>query len=162
MTSYRPAPAVERIATTLIGKYHAHLSDVEIRYCFRDKAAKSKGQTVWGKARKVSGLNAYLAHDQAEDGADAGDDDFFVIEIAEDVWVVLNDKQRTALVDHELAHCSIDYDDENDTIKLVLRAHDLEEFREVVERHGLWRPEISEFVNAVQQQTLDLDPDLAS
>lgn len=50
---YTPAPEVER---------HPEILDAGCRvvYVFRDKASKTNGKTVLGKARKVSGLNAYL------------------------------------------------------------------------------------------------------
>ena len=110
-TTYRPAPAVQRIAEQLIHKHHTHLQDAHIEYVYRDKASKSGGKTVWGKARKISGLNAYLA---ASNGASdiVYADDFFVIEIAEDVWGQLKPAQREALVDHELCHCTIEVDDD--------------------------------------------------
>jgi hypothetical protein len=79
--TYRPAPSVERIAQALIGKHHHHLSDVRVDYVFRSEAAKSGGKTVMGKARKISGLNAYLAQQVDPDETPAG--------IAEDVWAVL-------------------------------------------------------------------------
>lgn len=149
MTSYRPPASVKRIATSLIAAHHQHLDDVRIEYVFRSKAAKSKGKEVWGTARKVTGLNAYLAQGLAHDELPLGDDvdDLFAIEIAEDVWSKLNDKQRRALVDHELCHCTVDVDDEGRVILGVV-GHDLEEFVAIVERHGLWREDVESFTQA--------------
>lgn len=93
MTEYRPAPSVQRIAEDLIREHHDHLVDVRIEYAFRDKAAKKAGKTVFGTARKVGGLNAFLATDTDETGSDEVDD-FFVIEIAEDTWRILDQFQR--------------------------------------------------------------------
>lgn len=147
--TFRPAPAVERIAEKLIRNHHTDLTDVEIRYVFRSATAKTNGKAVWGKARKMSGLTAYLAHDPVE--APGGDDDFFVVEISEPVWTILDDAQRTALVDHELCHCTTEIDEKTDELKLKLRPHDLEEFRQIVERHGLWQPDLTEFAVTVAQ-----------
>lgn len=146
--TFRPAPAVERVAKKLIGKYHMDLSDhdIDIRYVFRSEHAKSSGKAVFGRAKKVSGLNAYLAQleDPDETGISGAEGDFFVIEIAEDIWRELKQDARVALVDHELSHCGVTFDkDEN--IKLVCYPHDLEEFNAIVERHGLWRPDVAEF-----------------
>lgn len=141
MTEYRPAPSVQRIAEDLIREHHDHLADVRIEYAFRDKAAKKAGKTVFGTARKVGGLNAFLATDTDETGSDEVDD-FFVIEIAEDTWRILDQFQRVALVDHELCHCVIEHDEETGEPKLKLKGHDLEEFRSIVDRHGLWEPEL--------------------
>lgn len=150
MTSYRPASEVARIATDLIAKHHEHLGDVEaeMQFVFRDKASKKGGRVVLGAARKVSGLNAWLATDQDE----AYDEDapgFFVIEIAEDEWQRLSDKQRVALVDHELSHCVIEWDDDG-VPTLKIRSHDLEEFTTIVKRHGLWKEDLQWFGEAVQ------------
>lgn len=168
MTTYRPASEVGRIARDLIPKWHADLGDTRIEYVFRDKATMSAGKVVWGKARKISGLNAYLTALKVEydDGqlviSDiANSEDYFVIEIAENVWKLLNDAEREALVDHELSHCAIEVDDD-DKVKLGIRGHTVEEFVGVIERHGLWRDDIKLMARAMQQGMLDLygdDPD---
>lgn len=159
MTTYRPASEVRRIAEDLIPKYHADLADVRIDYVFRDAAAKSRGGTVWGKARKIGGLNAYLASIESDVSDVVDVEDFFVIEIAEDIWATLDTKQRVALVDHELCHFGIDYDEKRDEAKLVMRAHDVEEFRDIVERHGLWAEPLTSMAKAMTQQQLDLYDD---
>jgi hypothetical protein len=154
---YTPAPAVEKTARAVINKWHPHLSDVRIEYVFRDSPAKSKGRVVLGKARKLSGLNAWLARlgDVERDGDGAlfrdGDeaqpvDDFFVIEIAEPVWEAMDSEQRFALVDHELSHCIVEESDSG--LQLKVAGHDLEEFEAVVRRHGLWKPDVERFVKA--------------
>lgn len=111
-----------------------------------------------GKARKISGLNAYLAAEFADDEIPPADrdDTFLVIEIAEKEWVELTTAQRRALVDHELCHFVLDEDDDgNETVSVV--GHDLEEFRAVVERHGMWRPDVRAFTDvAVKQLRLDI------
>lgn len=155
--TYRPAPAVQRIAEALIAKHHHHLDDIRIEYVFRSEAAKDKGKTVWGKARKISGLNAYLSQPLDPDETPAGEDvDYFVIEIAEDIWAVIDQRERVALVDHELCHCTTDFNKDGDLV-LKIRPHDLEEFRQVVQRHGLWRDDVQAFSDAMhfQQGTLD-------
>lgn len=152
--TFRPAPAVERIADKLIRNHHTDLTDVEIRYVFRSEAAKQNGKTILGKARKVSGLSAYLA--QPEPGeTPSGDADLFVIEIAEPEWADLTDAQRVALVDHELCHCTTSFDEDTETLKLKTVPHDLEEFRAVVERHGLWRPDVEDFAHTIAQAELN-------
>jgi hypothetical protein len=150
-TSYYVAPEVERIAEKLIEQHHRHLLDVPIRYLWRDKAASSKGKVVLGKARKVTGLPAHLVHLALKDEPPE-EVEFFVLEIAADMWQTLTEAQRVALVDHELCHLGTAGADE----RLIVRGHDLEEFSAVVERHGLWRPAIETFHAAVgSQPTLD-------
>jgi hypothetical protein len=152
------APEIENIAVGLIEKYHQHLIDfkVKIRYLFVSKTSKSKGKEVWGTCRKVTGLNAYL------EGGSQDDEPFFVITISQDVWDILPPEKREALVDHELAHASaevkqakdeadadVDSEIEQDNpVKLSIKPHDLEEFSCIVRRHGLWREDIKEFVEA--------------
>lgn len=147
-TYYKHAQEVEDIALDLIPKYHGHLQDfnVHIEYVFVSKAPKRNGKEIWGTCRRVSGFNAYMSHSQ-------GDEPFFVIVISEPVWDVLPQDKREALVDHELCHAwseadQSEDDDEADPVKLSLRPHDLEEFSAIVRRHGLWREDIEDFVEA--------------
>jgi predicted metallopeptidase len=147
-THYKHAKEVEDIALDLIPKYHGHLLDfkVHLEYVFVSKAPKRNGKEIWGQCRKVTGFNAYLADQE-------GDEPFYVIIISEPVWEVLPQDKRVALVDHELCHAwakanQKEDDDESDLVKLSLRPHDLEEFSCIVRRHGLWREDIEDFVEA--------------
>lgn len=148
--TYTEAPEVERLARSLIGEYHRHLMSERIEFVFCEKTPTKGGKETWGRARKVTGLNAFLAgQDAADDDADA----FFVIEIARPVWDGINDRQRAALVDHELAHCWFEEqtDDEGNvkTIRKLL-AHDLEEFSAIILRHGVWRDEVRQLLDAAE------------
>ena len=162
-TRFDPAPEVKAIAETLIPKYHQHLIDfnVEVRYVFISKAPKYKGKEVWGTCRKVSGLNAHIAQDNPDS------EPFFVITISRDVWDLLPHDKRVALVDHELCHAlamvkqadheanaDVDSEIEQDNpVKLSVKPHDLEEFACIVRRHGLWREDIQEFIEAALAKT---------
>lgn len=154
------AHEVEEYVEKLIHEHHDHLNrhDVTIRSVFREPVARSRGRIVLGKARKISGLNAHLVGLVRKD--DLGDDpaDFFVIEIAHKPWQELTEPQRLALVDHELCHFDVEIPDNPDhDRKLVMVRHDLEEFTDVVKRHGLWRPDIEKFARAAHMQlTLDM------
>lgn len=155
--TYRPAPAVARIASELIAKHHTDLDDVRIEYVFRSETAKSRGKEVWGQARKISGLNAYLSQEDGPTEAESGDVDYFVVEISEPVWRELDAGQRKALVDHELCHLTTAFNEETGDVTLKLRHHDVEEFRAVVIRHGLWRPDLSDFSAALPEKQRSLD-----
>lgn len=162
---FEEAPEVEKIAKELIDKYHQHLIDfqVKLRYLFISKTPKSKGKEVWGTCRKISGLNAYL------EGGEKDDEPFFVITISRDVWDILPQEKRVALVDHELCHAwaevkqaeeeadaDVDAEIEQDNpVKLSVKPHDLEEFACIVRRHGLWRQDIEEFVEAAMKGKQD-------
>lgn len=155
--TFRPASAVQRIAEQLIGKHHHVLDDVRIEYVFRSETKKSRGREVWGEAKKISGLNAYLSQEDGPSEAASGDVDYFVIEISEPVWAILDAGQRKALVDHELCHCTTEFDEASGDLVLKMRPHDVEEFKAVVDRHGIWRPDIAEFATALpeRQRTID-------
>jgi hypothetical protein len=163
VTSYWRAHEVEKIVQDLIPQHHEHLcrSDVTIRCVFRDTVAKSRGRIVLGKARKVSGLAAHLVGLVRKD--DLGDDpaDFFVIEVPAEPWSRLTHPQREALVDHELCHFWVSIPEEPDEDRrLVVLGHDLEEFTAIVERHGLWKPDLKSFAKAASAQLSidDLEP----
>lgn len=145
-TTYTPAPDVEAIATQLIDEYHADVIGAPITYVFRSPAAKSRGRKIMGKARKITGLNAYLAN--GPEGADA----FLVIEIAQDIWETLTPSARHALIDHELSHC---YWNPVDGPALI--PHDVEEFAAVIARHGLWTTNLDTFVRAGQLRLIEED-----
>lgn len=137
------AGEVEEVAQELIQEHHDHLEGIRIEYLFRSKPVVDKGKVKLGVARKITGLNAFLSGYQghAEDLTEP--DDYFVIEIARDIWRGMPDDARKALVDHELEHCKLGENGE-----LALIPHDLEEFNVIVERHGLWRRDIQEFLDA--------------
>jgi predicted RNA-binding protein YlqC (UPF0109 family) len=154
--TYKPAPPVEQIGRKLIGKHHTDLADVDVVFVFRSEHAERHGQQVWGKARKVSGLNAFLYHLAAATGAGEQplqDEDsveaFFVIEIAEDIWWILTPAQKEALVDHELSHCRTKLN-KDEQIVLYVAPHDVEEFASVLGRRGMWRPNIRALLKAAK------------
>ncbi|HVV37613.1 MAG TPA: putative metallopeptidase [Acidimicrobiales bacterium] len=148
---YRYASEAGRIAGELIPEHHRGLIGCRIEFVFRSKATKTKGRVVLGSARKLTGLNAWLAGQMSEDSIVP--EQFFVIELAEDEWINLSERQRRALVDHELSHCDAYIDDDGE-LKLSTRGHDLEEFTSIVERHGLWKGDVRRFV-AVGAPQLD-------
>jgi hypothetical protein len=141
--TYSVADDAEMIAQELIPKYHAHLSDngVTVRCLFRDDLPKSKGKIKWGEAKKITGLDCYLA---------AAERDFLVILLTQQVWQTLTERQKFALVDHELAHCWAETD-ENGDLKLSTIPHDLEEFDAIVRRYGQWRSDVKNFAQALQE-----------
>lgn len=153
MPDYTRATQVADIANGLIEKVDDHkpLNGVHIEFVWREKAPKSKGRLVLARARKVSGLNAFLANVSAGVPDRLANDDFFVVEVAVDTWERLTEDQRVALVDHELCHLHVDKDGDGSAV-LSLRGHDLEEFAAIVERHGLWASDVATFGSAVAEQ----------
>lgn len=121
---FEPAPEVERIAWNLIKKYHNHLINANIRYLFRRGPWTSKKRETLGQATKVSGVDQFLT------GLD------FIIMINVAVWNQLDQKEKIALVDHELEHCC----EEDD--KYFIQGHDVEDFLAVIKRNGFWSPDL--------------------
>lgn len=149
MAEHHPAPSVAVIALDLIGSTHTRLVDVPIVYVFRSSAQISKGRIVLAKARKISGLNAFLAamaSGDLEQHPEFGHS-FFCMEVAGDQWLLLDEAQRVALVDHELCHFDVEYNEEG-LRELTIRGHDVEEFVEVVRRHGAWDAALEAMVSS--------------
>jgi predicted metallopeptidase len=142
---YSDAPEIRKIAQRLIKAHHPELvtSEVRIDYVWRSQASSKGGVVARGAARKITGLHAHLAGSPGP---------FFVIEIARDEWDVLGKPARDALVDHELMHCGVTVDDETGEWKAVLQEHDIEEFVDVVRRHGITTEEQKAFGSAAAHQ----------
>lgn len=153
---YRHAPEVAEIARKLIAAVadHHELVNAHIVYVFRTKASKSRGHETWGKARKPTGLQAWLANPEQTHDVWSEPWPFFVIEIAWDVWQRLDDGQKVALVDHELCHCAVGYSEDGE-LQLSMRHHDVEEFVGVIKRNGLWRESVQD-IGRVSAEQLEL------
>lgn len=137
-TVWYPAhQAVIDIAKELIRTHHKELQDARIAFIMRDFAPVSNGRQTMGKARKVTPeQQVHIKYD-------------FVIWLAQNVWNELTALQKTALIDHELSHCS--WDEESGASML---GHDIEEFAHIIERYGFWWPHSGNVQNAMQQAML--------
>ncbi|HAL17416.1 MAG TPA: hypothetical protein DCP32_11905 [Anaerolineaceae bacterium] len=121
------SPSVIHIAEQLIEKYHPWLRDARIGFVFRDEAQQSLGRLILAQAQKVTAkLQVYLEFD-------------FLIWVSKEDWEgKLTDAQREALIDHELCHCV----KRLDTDTWAIRPHDVQEFWQIIERHGLWSSDL--------------------
>lgn len=137
--SYAAARQPAAIGQVLVGTIHRHLRNRDIGYLYRQKMERN-GKTVLGKASKVGAKLAYFS------------DLEFLIEINWSAWAGLTARQRIALVDHELCHLGIEDTDEGE--KLLMIPHDLEEFGAVVQRWGMWQPDVANFAKVCQQRDL--------
>jgi hypothetical protein len=110
----------ERMATKLIETHHKHLLAANIGYFKLDKDAPelNNGGRKLAFVRRVSGNLQYFSNFN------------FMICFYGDAWDVMDKNQRRAVVDHELCHCKIE-DGE-----WTLVEHDIEDFNEIVDRHG--------------------------
>lgn len=134
---YSSAPEVARIAEKLIEILKPELEGFEIRYVFCSENPKKDGRECIGLARKVTGLNAYLA------GHAEG---FFLLETGKPAYEGLSVDQRLAYVHHELCHFGI-----GDEGNLALVPHDIEEFSQVAMVHGEWEPGLVLFAAALRK-----------
>lgn len=141
--SYRAAEQPEAIGRVLVCSVHRHLKNREIGYVYREKMERN-GKTTLGKASKVGAKLAYFS------------DLEFLIEINWQAWAGLTARQRIALVDHELCHLGIE--DTEDGERLLMIPHDLEEFNAIVQRWGLWQPDVAAFAKLCQQTDLFTEP----
>lgn len=133
-----------RLMEEIRAKEHGHLEGVKIALAWRlGWRPDANNILCLGKCRKRGDLDREL-------------DDFdFVILLNKEAWQGLNEKERRALVDHELCHAQVVMDadgnpkhDDRDRLVCRIRKHDTEEFKAVVERHGLWTNELAAIAQA--------------
>ena len=141
MTEWTKAsPAVLEMAERLINKSHHHLRGARMGFTFRDKAGKSQGKMVLGKAIKVSkSLEPYIELD-------------FLVWLSEEDWHRSDQALREALLDHELCHCGGDGDE-----GYKIRPHDVEEFIEIIKRHGAWTIPLAKIRDELQERLPGLE-----
>lgn len=133
-----------REARLLILAHHPHLREAKIRWLFVDKRVKCVPKLLNPLERYLESGRSRLAAAGAE----------FLVLLSLDDWNVLDDGARAATVDHRLTHMARIRDPETDETAWAIRLHEVEEFVDVVRRHGLYRPELREMVAAARQLPL--------
>lgn len=113
------------------------------------------GQLVLGKCKKVSELDKLYAEFD------------FVVILNSEAWKTLNEKQRKALVHHEVCHIAIATDQNGNTKKdtrgrtaFRVKKHDIEEFGDVVAVHGCYKRDLAQFVEAAVKSAAVVEPSL--
>lgn len=157
---FEESQEVRQLAESLIDKHHPHLKDAKKHIGFYIREGNSK----WaGKAKKCTAFERHMT------------DYMLFIFINKEAWKTMNQEQRAALVDHELCHftrAEWEEPDPNDSSKWItmygpaedsdswgLREHDVEEFSEIIERHGLWEKGIESFAAAVREADYQMNID---
>lgn len=140
------AHGIEAVANPIIDQFHKHLAGARILFLFTTQERKHLTKTVLATAQKLSAIQRYLSSGD-EASSDEGYD--FLILVGTTEWQLLTPVQRIALIDHELCHCWL-----NEKGEWTLRAHDVEEFAEILERHGSWKQDVRNFVAVAQQLRL--------
>lgn len=144
MPAYQLDKDLEALGTEIIHSTRPYLGHVKIAYMFRPEAAVSDDKVIAGMCIRVDDRNRVI-HDQD-----------FIIEIAKDVWEDATQEFRRALMDHELGHAGIRMDENGDVIydektnrpKTYIKKHDIEEFEDVLERHGAYHKALRQFLEA--------------
>ena len=139
-------PSVATIVRQIIREFHPDLLPLDIGVLYRSEPQKSKGREILANISKVNArLKPFLDYD-------------LILWVSKPDWAGrLTEDQRMALIDHELCHVVID---DNEQITLV--GHDIEEFREIIARWGLWSEDLvrSEpvLMKAIQGKFFDTTP----
>jgi len=118
-----------------------HLHCAEILWLYTSKTLRDKGRIVTAKVSKV----AELAQAMMLGDSDAGDVPDFCVVVGANEWEKLTTEQQEAVVDHELCHMLM-----CDCAVPTLLPHDLQEFRGVVERHGLYLEDLRLMAGTMQ------------
>jgi len=139
-TTFFEAPeGVSILAHKLIVTHHPEALGANIAFVMRSKASKACGKTKLAACILASEVQKTLH------GYD------FIIEIAADEWDGLEEKQREALLLHEILHIAGKEDEKTGNMTYGLQKHDTEEFRKVVEVYGLWTSDIAEMAEAIKK-----------
>jgi hypothetical protein len=119
------------IIRDLIAKYHPHLAlvDDEIAVVFKEKATTVGTVEIIGKTGKAPAILSVLGDTKWK----------FLITLAADAWVNLDDKQKVALLDHHLCGCRVEENEQNGALKCFVAPPDVSFFKGEIERHGVWR-----------------------
>ncbi len=122
---YKEVPnEVLSLAKELIDQYHQQLKECKIGFVFRSEASYSGGKVVLGTTSKVTEKIKPMLSEELD----------ILIVLAEDMYADLSSERRRALIDHELCHIILN----SNTSTWTTKAHDVNEFNEVIERYGLW------------------------
>lgn len=147
VASWSPAPEVDAIGRQIIEQHHQHLVGYPVRFVFRTPRRVLRGSECLGTAEIISGRFAHFVMNEDEmamEGQDKGPRMFWIEISLEDWEESLSAAQQRALVDHELMHCDLEETEDGD-LRMTTRPHDIEEFNEIVKRHGLWKSDLWEF-----------------
>ena len=121
-------PEYAQLADYVIENY-VELEDLKehpcmIAYLGSSKKKKSNGMTVRAECTKFSNQYKWL-----------GDYDFFIT-VYEKNCEGMTDEQMEILMLHELMHIGVDVDDYGEA-HYFIRPHDVQDFREILERFGV-------------------------
>jgi len=144
------------MAEQLIKKHHPELRLARILWLMSNAKKTREGRIRLGVGKKLSPEARFLSSGlcSVDDGYD------FMITLSDSAWRSLDAKQRLALLDHQLTHCMrkerVNRRSGATSYAWARRGHDLEEFVEIVERHGLWSRDVKRLVTVGAQLALPI------
>jgi hypothetical protein len=171
MKTYSHAPDVDGCIEKIQAAHHGELMDVTVSALFvYDDEESSKAVLTHAGYPAAAVVRITPLKDRTLGVADA------VIVVERVAWLALSQRQRDALVDHELTHLTRKVDEENgdaplsDALgrpKLGLRKHDhpFGWFDEVAQRHGEASPEVRQarvLMESSGQLYFDFEPRTAA
>jgi predicted metallopeptidase len=110
------------LANEIIIKEGIDLYPAKVKYLMVDPTIS---KTIYGRCIRCSSELAYFS------------DTDYIIEISKEYWELLSEKSKYLLLLHELKHILVKYNESKDEYSFNLRRHDLEDFREIVKKHGV-------------------------
>lgn len=145
-----PDPDPYRFLDAMVGDTHDDLAGAKIAIAWmHDVKPDRDGHLVLGKAKKATDLDREFREFD------------LVILLNAAAWKSLSEEQRFALMDHELCHCTVALDkndnpilDERERKCYRMRKHEIEEFHGVVKRHGLYTHTLQELVRVATETPL--------
>lgn len=166
--TYNLAPAVEKLARTLVEKSaefkEVGESGITIRAIFQTARITSQGRPLIAKSQLVGGKTSAmvqllsLAAPVEAEGIMPYQQ--MVIFISRPAWELLDDKQREALVHEQLCHLNAEKTDAGEW-RVSFVAEDVRTFNATVKRYGAWNAELADVVKRAYatQGALDLGED---
>lgn len=136
-----------RLMEEIVAAHHPRLAEAKIAIAWKfGKRADADGRVWLGQMKKGNDL------DRTMHGFDG------VLLLNHEVWnsAEFSEEQMRALIDHDLCHLDVVTDtsgepklDEEGRKVYRIRKHDIEEFTEIVHRHGCWKDDLRRFAEHV-------------
>lgn len=141
----REAPEVQAIAAEVMAEAHPDLTSARVLYVITNGKAKCR-------PKLLNAFERYLSSGDRQDVLDGYD---LVVVLNDESWDLLRATERErAYLDHVLSHVNRVVDDDGSERWEVTTAHPLEEFPEVVARHGLYHPGLRDLARLTRQLPL--------
>lgn len=127
---------------------HSYIADAKIALAWRHRVKSDKdGVLKLGQCMKNSGAHREFANFD------------FIILLNKVAWDAFTKEQKLALLDHELCHIMPAEDKNGEHLQddrgrklFRMRRHDIEEFSEVVRRHGVYKKDLERFAEVIAKK----------